>query len=212
MINEKANKTSLLAIILANLVPLAGVLFWGWTVFSVVFLFWLESLVIGFFNVLKMLFAQGTVENLAMNHKPQNSGCAKLFMIPFFTVHYGMFMLVQGIFIFIFLGKDLKTEPDIATNLHLVLGRFFWWAFIILIINHLISFIFNYWLNGAYRRSEASKLMFAPYSRVFIQQFVIIGGAFLLQIFPTNLVFLALLVGLKIVADIAGHYFAEVKS
>jgi hypothetical protein len=198
-----------LIIIIANLMPLLGVFFWAWTVFSIVILFWLESIIIGFFNILKMIFAQN--EKLQIDNKIQSSGCAKLFLIPFFTVHYGMFMLVQGIFIFIFWGKDLKTEPDIVFNLHLQLGRFFWWSFIILIISHLASFLFRYIYNGEYKKYALSQLMFAPYSRVFIQQFVIIGGAFLLQIFPTNLVFLALLIGLKIIADIAGHSFAEAK-
>jgi hypothetical protein len=209
--NQNSDKTSVFAIILANLVPLVGVLFLGWSVLSVVLLFWLESVIIGFFNVWKMIFAQKG-EALSIDGKAQASGCAKLFLIPFFMVHYGLFMLGQGIFIFVFLGKTLKTEPDVATNLQNQLGNAFWLALLVLFINHLLDFLRNYIFKKAYQTAAVTKLLFAPYGRVFIQQFVIIGGAFLLEVFNTNLVFLALLIILKIIADISGHYFAKLNS
>ena len=34
-------------VILLNIVPLIGVTFWGWSVFALVFLYWIENLVIG---------------------------------------------------------------------------------------------------------------------------------------------------------------------
>lgn len=46
---------SALVLIAANLVPLAGVIVGGWTAFEVVFLYWLENVVIGFFNICKLL-------------------------------------------------------------------------------------------------------------------------------------------------------------
>ncbi|MCU0447007.1 MAG: DUF6498-containing protein [Microscillaceae bacterium] len=211
MNNQNSDKTSAFAIILANLVPLAGVLFLGWSVFSVVFLFWLESLIIGFFNVWKMIFAQKS-ELMSIDGKAQASGCAKLFLIPFFMVHYGMFMVGQGIFIFVFLGNTFQTESGITSNTQSQLNNAFWLALLVLFINHLGGFLRNYIFKKAYQTAVVSKLLFAPYGRVFIQQFVIIGGGFLLAVFHTNFVFLALLIILKIIADIGGHYFAEVKS
>ena len=82
---------SALALLLANAVPLLGVVFSHWTVFSVVLLYWCENVVVGAFNVLRMLCAQ-----------PRNAPlwAGKLFLIPFFMVHYGMFTFVHGIFVF----------------------------------------------------------------------------------------------------------------
>ena len=45
------------ALVLANLVPLAGVLLWEWSVSSVVILYWFENVVIGVVNVLRMTMA-----------------------------------------------------------------------------------------------------------------------------------------------------------
>ena len=79
----------------ANLVPLAGVLFFGWSVFATLLLFWVENVIVGAFNVLRMLVAQPQIGAM---------WAAKLFMIPFFTFHYGMFVTVHGIFVLTLFG------------------------------------------------------------------------------------------------------------
>ncbi|MEX0612785.1 MAG: DUF6498-containing protein [Pirellulales bacterium] len=48
-------RSSALALIIANGVPLLGVLFWNWDAFEVVALYWAENVVIGAINVLKMI-------------------------------------------------------------------------------------------------------------------------------------------------------------
>ncbi len=42
-----------------NLIPLAGVLWFGWDLFSILVLYWLESGVVGVVNVLRIARAQG---------------------------------------------------------------------------------------------------------------------------------------------------------
>jgi hypothetical protein len=48
------------ALILANLIPLFGVLFAGWQVFDVVMVFWVENVIIGLINLLKMRYLDNT--------------------------------------------------------------------------------------------------------------------------------------------------------
>ncbi len=48
-------RSSALALIIANVVPLLGVLFWNWDAFEIVVLYWAENIVIGAINVLKMI-------------------------------------------------------------------------------------------------------------------------------------------------------------
>jgi hypothetical protein len=40
----------------ANLIPVLGVIVWGWSVFLVMFLYWLENVILGLINVLKTIF------------------------------------------------------------------------------------------------------------------------------------------------------------
>src|SRR5512135_1307407 len=90
---------SAFVLLLANAVPLFGVLLHQWTVFAVVLLYWGENVVVGGFNVLRMLFARPS-EPIAQ--------AAKLFLIPFFCVHYGMFTFVHGMFVFAIFGDRVS--------------------------------------------------------------------------------------------------------
>src|SRR6185503_10154265 len=92
----------------ANMVPLFGVLALDWTVFSILLLYWCENVVVGVFNVLRLIFVQ-----------PRNPvvWVGKGFLIPFFMVHYGGFTFVHGMFVLsMFGGKGVQT------NLNGVLG------------------------------------------------------------------------------------------
>ena len=75
---------SSLVLILVNLIPLLGVLFFSWDIFTVIILYWMESAVIGFFNILKM-------------QKINNYKFTPL--VPFFIMHYVIFMFVHLFFI-----------------------------------------------------------------------------------------------------------------
>ena len=50
---------ALVALIVANAIPLFGVLFLGWNVWTILIVYWLENGIVGVFNVLKMLRAEG---------------------------------------------------------------------------------------------------------------------------------------------------------
>src|SRR5690349_14467835 len=118
-------------LIAANLVPLAGVLFFGWSVFATLLLFWVENVIVGGFNVLRMLWAQ-----------PDNplAWVAKAGMIPFFIFHYGMFTTVHGLFVLTLFGKmQLRGLPSPAAFFHAVHGAGIWPAALALAASHGVS-------------------------------------------------------------------------
>ena len=94
----------LLALTAANVVPLFGAIFWGWEAFNIVLLYWAENLAVGFYNILKIAFAK-------VPHPSAHLG--KLFLIPFFTVHYGGFTAVHGVFV---LALFKKEEPSFSSG------------------------------------------------------------------------------------------------
>src|SRR3989442_6394539 len=71
---------SLVALVVANALPLVGVLFLGWTVFPLVLLYWLENVVVGGFNVAKLLLAQPRQPVYWLR---------QAFLVPLFLVHLG---------------------------------------------------------------------------------------------------------------------------
>ncbi len=50
---------ALVALIVANAIPLFGVVFLGWNVWTILVIYWLENGIVGVFNVLKMPRAEG---------------------------------------------------------------------------------------------------------------------------------------------------------
>lgn len=191
---------SVVLLVLANLLPLGGVLFFGWQVFPIMFLFWLENVVVGGFNVLKMLLAAG----------PGSHPGVKLFLIPFFIVHYGIFTLVHGAFVFAMFGSDWRgggggpvpgfdRMQDLVTQQHLV------WAVLGLGVSHGFSFATNYLFNGAYRTAVAPVLMMQPYGRIVVLHLAILGGGFLVMLMGKPVAGLGLLIILKIGLDVLAH-------
>jgi Family of unknown function (DUF6498) len=186
-------------LVLANLLPLAGVLLWGWDAFALVALFWMENVVIGAFFVLRML---------SLDPRDPALWVAKLFVVPFFCVHYGMFTAIHGSFVFHLLGgKDYQTHGLLpldaaaraAADFHL------WLPLAVLVASHLFSFLWNYLYRGEFRRAELMRLMAQPYGRVVVLHVAIIFGGFAAAMLGSPLWALLVLLALKIGLDLKAH-------
>jgi hypothetical protein len=192
---------SVIVLVLANLIPLGGVLFFGWQVFPIMFLFWLENVVVGAFNVVKMILALG----------PGSRVGVKLFLVPFFTVHYGIFTLVHGVFVFAMFGADWRSSggtgpfPSFDRLQDMVTQQHLGWAVLGLVGSHGFSFARNYVMNGAYRTAMVPLLMMQPYGRVVVLHLAILGGGFLVMAMGMPMAGLALLIVLKIGLDVLAH-------
>jgi hypothetical protein len=190
---------SAVVLILANFIPIYGVAFLGWEVFPIVLLFWFENVVIGFYNALKMAFA-----------RPTDVGrwIGKVFMIPFFSFHYGMFCFVHGIFVVVLFGQgtmESLDDPGVGMFVAALSGAGVLWAALALFLSHGFSFAWNYVRRGEYRRATLENLMKQPYARVVVLHVVIIASGFLVMALGVPAVGLILLVLLKIGVDLKAH-------
>jgi hypothetical protein len=119
-----ATSRSAILLLIANLIPLVGVLLFGWSLLTILVLYWLENGIVGFWNVPKIILAQGSIiptipdqpSSAAPAGPPSPTGptsgllgpraAARFSAFPrtglavFFLFHYGMFWLVHGIFVF----------------------------------------------------------------------------------------------------------------
>ena len=193
-------RPSFIALIAANLFPVYGVVFLRWEVFPLLMLFWLENIIIGVYNVLRML--------LAAPGEAAGWG-EKLFVIPFFCVHYGMFALGHGLFLFgvfggYFMG-DMPFPPDAAVVLQIIREAQVEWAILALAVSHGLSFVLNYIGRGEYRQASAGQLMAQPYARVVLLHVTIILGGFLVVALQSPIAGLLFLVVLKTALDILAH-------
>jgi hypothetical protein len=190
---------SVIFLITANLVPLYGVFFLHWKVFPILILFWMENVIVGIFNVFRMLLAS-----------PANpvGWAAKVLMIPFFCFHYGLFTFVHGIFVFVFFGYYLNSGDDFlnANSLLRAIGDFqLGWTFLALFLSHAISFTVNYIGKGEYKQANLNTLMSQPYSRVVVLHITILAGGFFVMSLGSPICALLILILFKTFVDIQAH-------
>ncbi len=135
-----------LFLVAMNLWTIVAVLFFGWDVFFVVFTYWAENVVIGFYNVPKLIYAQalgrGQTDPLILT-------LSKLFIVPFFCFHYGVFCLVHGVFIFALFklqwgGRSRVGEAEIRSALQGVFSPAVTAAIVFMFLAHGYSFVRDY--------------------------------------------------------------------
>lgn len=195
---------SLAALLLVNMLPIFGVLFFGWSVFDVMVLFWLENVVIGIINILRM----GTRMVLL-------GEWVGLFLIPFFAFHYGAFCAGHGIFVFAMFNEGAKFATTGASMsplgvFHMVTAFIdsqpgFLWATIGLFASHAVSFVVNFIGRGEYRTINAGDLLYAPYARIVVLHITIILGAIAVTALGQPIYAVILLIGLKTAIDAIAH-------
>jgi hypothetical protein len=181
-------------LILANLVPLVGVMFFKWDLSLIMPLYWFENVVIGYFNIKKILKSESTqavAVEFKVNGAPINSK-SKGELATFFAMHYGIFTVVHGVFVFVLF----------ATGFHI--GGFILGA-CSLFMSHRHSYITNYLEGGEYLRLSPSQLFVRPYARVIVLHITILGGAWIILSLEDQFIPLVIFTMLKIVVDLLFH-------
>jgi len=204
-----------LPVVLGNLMPLVAVLLFDWGAFDVVFLYWLENAVIGLFNILKMAFAQpdGKIGDeptrsgqVVWRKRPSTEestwtvGSWKLLCIPFFIVHYSLFMFVHFMFIFAVLSGMKDPDPIGFVASSMSLGLIV--ALVLLIVEHGYLFYRDYWKGGGYKRTHPVLQMFIPYPRIVVMSLAILFGGFLFVVYSLPRFAAVVLVGLKVALEL----------
>lgn len=180
-------------LVAVNMVPLIGVLFLGWSLSAIMLLYWSENVVIGFYNVLRMIAARGRPDGTTTSGGKPVTMRQKPFMIMFFIIHYGIFTLVHGVFVISLFGSDLGSAVELLFMVAL------------LFLSHGVSFARNFIGKGVYRRVAFDRLFWQPYTRVVVMHItIIIGGGVAVSIGAPTLAILVMVV-LKIGADLLSH-------
>jgi hypothetical protein len=263
---------SAIALLIANAIPLVGVLFFGWSLMTILVLYWVENGIVGFWNVPRLLLAQGSLvppevtsrrlgdlaeaeaEAAAAGSVPGAEGddvrarrvarasmqamvgmaqmrlpaVGRAALAGFFVVHYGLFWVVHGIFVFslprfggaFMAGGSCLDAPALSgfpfdpgmTDVQSCAGPFgevLWGSVLLggaaLFISHGLSFLLNYVWGGEYRTASPSQEAFSVYGRVVVLHLTIIVGAFAVAILGAPIAALVVLVALKTAYDLRLH-------
>ncbi len=177
-----------------NLVPVAGVILWGWDAFVLIFLYWIENVFIGV-----RTFAALALRGLLTDER------AALFFAAFFTIHYGIFCYGHGFFVVTSFGGADGAGPDpnllaialkeINTNFNFAVGvaaaALWQLAALVLMI-----------VRGDIVKRSGQNLMMSPYPRIIALHVTIIVSGFVLLAFGAPQAGVILLALFKTVADV----------
>lgn len=191
-------RLSAMVLVVANLVPLAGVFFLGWRVFDVLMLYWVENVVIGVINVLRMAVCHGR---------------SKWFLMVFFAVHYGFFCFGHLAALIGLFGDSLSVTnawdyffaAPVAGGLGAHWQTMQWVAAACIAASHLFSYFSNFIAAGEYRRTTVNTLMMRPYGRIVVLHVSIILGAALIEWLGSPVAMLVVLVAAKTGLDLRYH-------
>lgn len=187
-------RPSVIALVLANLVPLLGVLLFEWRVLDILMLYWAENVVIGVVNVLRMSVCRSGM---------------KFFLIPFFIVHYGFFCYGHLLAVTAIFSESMGTATAWPYFFGMPPGDAWksplWIALAAIAVSHMFSFFTNFLAGGEYRRTTASDLMSRPYGRIVVLHVTIIIGAALIDWLGSPIMMLVVLIAAKIALDLRLH-------
>lgn len=209
--------TSSISLIIVNLIPLFGAIFLGWDLTTLLIIYWSENIAIGFWNIFKLLKAprvndknnkyhlsieDSSKEQIDRINNPDNLGIARLFFTLFFIIHYGLFTVGHGAFIFTI---GLQTSSDFISYLPGVILTFF-----LLFLSHGISYFLNFIGKKEYENTSASELMIKPYKRIFITHFVVFIVFAALKDSNSPMISAVILIIIKTIGDLIFHNIEHV--
>ncbi len=238
-------RSSVAPLLIANALPLIGVVFFGWDAFAVVFVYCSENVVIGLLNVAKIICCSPDPDEVefAMRERLATTTGAtpdrreeavairkqltemvagnplvkhgiKLFLVPFFIVHYGLFCFVHGVFVSVLLGNNgaifrggnANPFDAIVTALGDPLLLF---SIAAIALGHIWSFFVNYLWGGEYRRTLPMQLLVQPYGRIVVLHIAILAGGFAAVLFGSPVWMLVPLVIGKTLLDLKLHEWSH---
>jgi len=200
------NRSALWLLMAVNLAPLAGVLLWDWRVQDVVVLYWIETVIVGALNVLRILGRTPDVEAILARGRAvptalQEGPSLRLLQVAaatMYVVHFGVFCCLLGwILTEIFRIRGLPMEI-LARTLH---DRPMLFAILAIAASHVYTFLRNYIGKREYRQVDPGEVELRSYRRIGLLMAFIMLGALALTVFDSPLVLIALFVALKMRID-----------
>ena len=165
---------TILSIILFNLIPLWGVIYENWSPFEMFWFFWLETLIISFFNAIRILFSQGMQPGLP-------SGEARLHLLygPAFKYLLARFFifLFYALFIIVFIGITAHESNTIQVVKIIGMQDLLFNLGIILCIITNAWFITRFFMSQAFLYSKTSDYPSLFDGRQIVMHIAVVLGA-----------------------------------
>jgi len=172
---------SIIPLLFANSIPLIGVVFFKWDISSLFVAYWLETVVIGLVNILKMVKIR------------EAGGFFDYFPIVFYIVHFGLYC--YGLLSF---SVKYLIISKISIMSGLISSIPFLWS-------HLYSYYQNYLGKKEFLMTSIGKLTIQPYKRIIVMHFSFSLTAILIGLKRNTIWGVVLMVIIKTLFDVLAH-------
>lgn len=164
-------------IIAFNMAPVIGVLFFNWQPFEAFWFFWLETLIMAFFNSIRIACSQGRQPGEQHVARPLQFHTAKAFR--YLAIRIGIF-LFYSIFIITFIGFVANNNADKSSVIATLLfqNRFFNLGLLISFVSQGYYLVFYFFRSGAYITASPDSYAALFDSRQLIIHVAVVLGAF----------------------------------
>ena len=161
-----------------DLLPILGVILWGWDAVPLVMIYWMENVIAGVMTLPRIILSGASYGPVGI--------FAGLAMSAFFTFHYGLFCFVHGTFLMGF--ASFATGPEAIATMPMMDGFGIFqfglnsglhvdWILYAIAGFQFIVFVWEFLIKGEWRTSNPMAEMFAPYGRIFVLHLGIFAGA-----------------------------------
>jgi hypothetical protein len=170
-------------LILVNFIPAIGVWYWGWDAKQVFLVYSCETIIIGLLNVVRMLIVTFTTTHDATNptYNRKKIITMGLGITAFFVVHYGFFVYMQLSMFTSVARYNISGHGFLLGKIHQLLTPTSIQMLLLFAAVYSLQMLIEFVLKGAYKTMSITRVMFEPYIRIFVQQFVVIIGSALLM-------------------------------
>ena len=212
--------------LVANLIPLAGVLYWQWDTFQLLMLYWMETVIVAFWTIRRLArLPQDQLGTMTVNGQVRAATGPAL--TGFFTLHAGAFIAVHLLFLFVlFSGEWLKRVHGVGSffsELFLVNG--IWLALLVMFLAGWIAYLVKEtpvyprkMERGLYPRKVVAQepqsqtgdavgsVIGGLYVRIVIMQIAIIAGGIFAQSYG-SIAPLLIVIGFKTLFDLSAAWW-----
>jgi hypothetical protein len=196
-------------LIIVNLLPVYGVWFEGWNANEIFLVYCLETIIIGFFTLTKLGIATAVRKKDWWENNGSKTMMSGLFFMFFFLIHYGLFVVVQTSIFFGVVSMHDDSGPSSILEFILhpnkYLGSEGWLLFCAFVFGYGYENLMRFIVNNDYRTKSFARIMFEPYMRIFVQQFTVILGSFVL-IFGAGKIFILIFAAARIFFTVFINY------
>lgn len=193
-----------------NIVPLLGVIFNGWSVFALIYSYWLETLAITFISSIIILTAQNSTDQFPHIKKA----------ISYFIFRAGM-LIFYMIFIVVFIGLMISEKQEGAGFVRYLvfIDHAFRYTILSLFVIKVLELIYYYFLSGVYKTTNPNDYYVFFDVRSVMIHFVIILGFFAFKFVSERfnnefgiIAFAAVFVIIKSIADVVSIFLLKAEN